>query len=218
MSSYHNLVVSSAQADRSELAGYRVSPGAKAEITQDAICRELGNIPTSRFSRPTYRFGLLLAASVALAIAGIHGASAQSQPGMFADADGIEPPDMGVAYSRTPSSSVAAAGSDMSPEMAALLADADGMEPPDSGFAIAWPVRSSVAAADRLPRSDFDGLTVYDDGIEPPDMGIAYDTDTAYKSYVERQQRSEAHRRAGWLVRSSRRQPELRKTTTLKQQ
>jgi hypothetical protein len=189
MFSYYNLVVSNAQAERSQLAGYRVSPGAKAEITSEAIAREIGHGGTSRFSRPTYRLALLLAASVVLAIAGIQGASAQGQPGMFADVDGIEPPDMGVAYTLPVRSNVASV--DMTPtnQDAGLTADADGIEPPDSG--IAYNTSAAFVAFAKRQQQIRTTETVADaDGIEPPDMGVAYDTSAAHKAYAERQKRT----------------------------
>jgi hypothetical protein len=35
------------------------------------------------------------------------------------------------------------------------------------------------------------------DGIEPPDTGIAYDTDTAYKAFAERQRTKRMAARTG---------------------
>jgi len=81
------------------------------------------------------RFGVILAAAAIALIAGAHGLRAQDQTGMFADADGIEPPDMGVAYSHPPQNTKTPPDEVTSPQLAALLLDADGIEPPDCGFA-----------------------------------------------------------------------------------
>lgn len=41
MWSYYDLVVAQDQADRLQSVGYRTSPGAKREVTQEAIARHL---------------------------------------------------------------------------------------------------------------------------------------------------------------------------------
>lgn len=78
---------------------------------------------------------LLLAASVTLAIIGYQSAGAQDRSGMALDADGIEPPDIGIAYEIPVNSVIAGEPSFECPELTALLADADGLEPPDIGVA-----------------------------------------------------------------------------------
>lgn len=81
------------------------------------------------------RFGVTLVAAMAFTLIGLHGVSAQDQSNFFADADGIEPPDIGVAYELPVTAVAATTPSAEWPELTALLFDADGMEPPDCGFA-----------------------------------------------------------------------------------
>lgn len=186
MLSYHNLVVSNVQAERSELAGYRVASGAKAEISPEAINREIGE---SRMDRGVIRrFALLLAVSAALVFVGVQGAGAQEQAGMFADADGMEPPDAGMAYEIPVHRSVAASKENVLPEVAAMELDVDGIEPPGIGFAYALPDRQGVVSAEKLSSAEEAALAADADGIEPPGIGVAYDIDTASRAYAERQQ------------------------------
>lgn len=81
------------------------------------------------------QFGVTLVAAMAFVLANIHGLSAQELANFMADADGIEPPDVGAAY-ELPVTAVAATKLPLvRPGLAALLADADGIEPPDIGMA-----------------------------------------------------------------------------------
>lgn len=186
MLNYHNLVVSSAQAERSELAGYRVASGAKSEITPDAIRREIGQSRTDH--GVIRRFAVLLAVSAALVFIGVQGAGAQEQAGMLADADGIEPPDMGVAYPLPAHSTAVAADRAPVTGNTALTLDADGVEPPDIGVAFDAG-KAFVAYVKRQQELEALEITADADGIEPPGMGIAYDTSAAYRAYVERKNR-----------------------------
>jgi hypothetical protein len=174
MFSYYNLVVSNAQADRSEQAGYRVASGAKAEISTDAIRRDLSEGRTARRAGFVPRLALMLAASAALIFAGIQGASAQGQSGMFADADGMEPPDMGIAYTLPTRSSVAVTDTATGGEDATLTADVDGIEPPDIGVAYELPVNAVVATKRSVLWPELTALLADADGIEPPNSGFAY--------------------------------------------
>ena len=90
-------------------------------------------------TRNTRRAGLSLATAI-LMFAAASNLQAQDPAGLFADADGIEPPDIGVAYTLPSNSTVAVSHDRDCPGMAALLADADGIEAPDSGMAYAIPV------------------------------------------------------------------------------
>jgi len=101
MFGYYDLVVSSAQPDRSEVAGFRVPRGAKAECSIDAIRRGVNQGRTARHGRFVHCLALLLAASTAFLVSGSPNASAREQSDMFSDADGIEPPGMGRAYDTT---------------------------------------------------------------------------------------------------------------------
>jgi len=183
MSSYHNLLVSNAQVERSELAGYRVAPGARAEIAPDAINREIGESRTNH--GVIRRFVVLLAVSAALVFMGVQGAGAQEQAGMFADADGMEPPDMGVAYPLPAHTTAVAADRAPATDNAALTLDADGIEPPDIGVAFDTG-KAFVQYVQRQQELETLEITADADGIEPPGMGIAYDTGAAYRAYVKR--------------------------------
>ena len=82
------------------------------------------------------RFGLTLATTMAFALIGLQSAGAQDRTGFLLDADGMEPPDAGIAYA-LPATAVATSSQPVpSPELEALLADADGIEPPDCPFAV----------------------------------------------------------------------------------
>jgi hypothetical protein len=186
MSSYHNLLVWNAQAARTDLAGYKVAPGAKAEITPDAINREIGESRTGR--NVIRRFAFLLAVSATLVFAGIHGAGAQGQAGMFADADGMEPPDMGVAYTLPVHNTAVAADRLPASGNTALSLDVDGIEPPDIGVAFDTG-EAFVQYVRRQQEMQALEITADADGIEPPDMGVAYDTSAAYRAYAERKNR-----------------------------
>lgn len=187
MSSYHNLLVSNAQVERSELAGYRVAPGARAEITPDAINREIGESRTDH--GVIRRFVVLLAVSAALVFMGVQGAGAQEQAGMFADADGMEPPDMGVAYPLPAHATAVAADHAPATENTALSLDADGIEPP--GIGVAYDTgKAFVRYVQRQQELETLEITADADGIEPPGIGVAYDFSAAYQAYAERQQRA----------------------------
>ena len=131
------------------------------------------------------RFGVSLAAAAVALIVGSQGLRAQDQTGMFADADGIAPPDMGVAY-EIPASSVAAVQYPLWPELAALLADPDGMNAPNMGFAYELPVPVNGFAAQQTSDPATQALLFDADGLEPPDIGIAYEIIPAVKFVAER--------------------------------
>ena len=99
------------------------------------------------------RFGIILAAATIALFAGISGLRAQEQTAMFADADGLEPPDTGMAYELPVNVVNAIEQTNVWPELSALLADPDGMNSPNTGFAYELPVepiqRTSDVIAER---------------------------------------------------------------------
>jgi len=104
---------------------------------------------------------------------------------MFHDADDIEPPDMGVAYTLPAHSTAVAADRTPTTGHTALTLDADGIEPPDIGVAFDTG-KAFVQFVRRQQELQALEITADADGIEPPDMGVAYDTSVAYRAYVER--------------------------------
>lgn len=91
------------------------------------------------------RLGTLLVATAIALITGVHGVKAQEQSAMFADADGLEPPDAGAAYAIPNEVAMAIDWRALEPELTALLSDPDGIEPLNSGFAYAIPDVTIVA-------------------------------------------------------------------------
>jgi len=123
------------------------------------------------------RLGITLAAATIALFAGIHSPRAQSQASMFDDADGMEPPDAGIAYEIPVNPAATAQQYPLWPELVALLSDPDGMNAPGEGFAYALPVTPDGLA--NLPDSESQGLVFDPDGIEPPDIGMAYEIETS---------------------------------------
>ena len=130
------------------------------------------------------RFGITLAAATIALFAGINGPRAQDQASMFADADGMEPPDAGIAYEIPVNPAATAQQYPLWPELVALLSDPDGMNAPGEGFAYALPVPAAGMAD--LPDADTQGLVFDPDGIEPPDIGIAYEFETSTEIVASR--------------------------------
>jgi hypothetical protein len=124
-------------------------------------------------SKNINRIGITFAAATIALFAGIYGPRAQEQASMFADADGLEPPDAGIAYEIPASSKTMAQQDPFGPQLVALLSDPDGMNCPDEGFAYALPVPGEGFA--EVQSSDTQGLVFDADGLEPPDIGVAYE-------------------------------------------
>lgn len=124
-------------------------------------------------SKTVNRMGIAFAAAAIALFAGVNGLRAQEQASMFADADGMEPPDAGVAYEIPVNPTDTAQQYPLWPQLVALLSDPDGLNAPDEGFAYALPVPPEGFAA--AQRSDTQGLVFDADGLEPPDIGIAYE-------------------------------------------
>ena len=122
------------------------------------------------------RLGIILAAAAFALVLGSHGLRAQEQAAMFADADGLEPPDAGGAYA-LPADVAAVDRHAMWPELAALLSDPDGMNAPNTGFAYEIPTIAPAA----MPGLVFDA-----DGLEPPDIGMAYAVPFSGETVAER--------------------------------
>lgn len=123
------------------------------------------------------RFGIALAAAVIVLFTGIHGPKAQDQAAMFADADGLEPPDAGVGYALPSDIATTVQRQEMWPELKALLSDPDGLIAPNMGFAYDLPADASV---------DTPGLVFDADGLEPPDIGMAYTVEPVIEIVAER--------------------------------
>lgn len=124
-------------------------------------------------SKTINRIGITFAAATIALFAGINGPRAQEQAAMFADADGLEPPDAGAAYEIPVSPKTMAQQDPLWPQLVALLSDPDGMNSLDEGFAYALPVSAEGFAG--VQNSDSQGLVFDADGLEPPDIGIAYE-------------------------------------------
>jgi len=82
------------------------------------------------------RFGLILTAAAIALIAGAQGLRAQDQIGRVAGSDGITQRHIGVADSRTPSSTPASPDAATGSQSATQPLESDGAEPPDcaTGF------------------------------------------------------------------------------------
>jgi hypothetical protein len=82
------------------------------------------------------RFGVILTAATIALVAGAQGLRAQDRMGTVADIDGIKQPHIGVADSRTPSSTPAAPDAVAPSQSATQPPETDGAEPPDcaTGF------------------------------------------------------------------------------------
>jgi hypothetical protein len=119
------------------------------------------------------RFGITFAVATIALFAGVNSLRAQEQASMFADKDGLEPPDAGIAYEIPVSSKTMAQQYPFWPQLEALLSDPNGMNAPDEGFAYALPVPADGFA--EVQSSDAQGLVFDADGLEPPDIGIAYE-------------------------------------------
>ena len=128
-------------------------------------------------SKRSNRFGITLAAATIALFAGINGVRAQGQASMFADADGLEPPDAGIAYEIPVNPTATAQQYPLWPELVALLSDPDGMNSPGEGFAYALPVLPEGFAEQQ--NSGAQSLVFDADGLEPPDIGIAYEFETS---------------------------------------
>lgn len=101
MFGYYKFFVSNSPAGHPDADGYRVPGGAKAKCPNDAIRHDVSQDRTARRGGFAHCLALLLAASTAFVLVGIPGASARVQSDMFSDADGIEPPGMGLAYDKS---------------------------------------------------------------------------------------------------------------------
>lgn len=134
-------------------------------------------------SRTINQIGITFAAATIALFAGINGLRAQDQASMFADADGLEPPDAGIAYEIPVSPQTMAQEYPLWPQLEALLSDPEGMNAPDEGFAYALP--DPVEGLAEEQGSDTRGLVVDADGLEPPDIGIAYEIKPVFKVMAE---------------------------------
>jgi hypothetical protein len=127
--------------------------------------------------------GITCAAAAIALFAGLNGLRAQEQTSMFADADGLEPPDAGIAYEIPVSPKAMAQQDSRWPQLVALLSDPDGMNCPDEGFAYALPIPVNGFAG--VQSSDTQSLVFDADGLEPPDIGIAYEIVPVVKVVAE---------------------------------
>jgi len=134
-------------------------------------------------SKRSNRFGITLAAATIALFAGINGVRAQGQASMFADADGLEPPDAGIAYEIPVNPTATAQQYPLWPELVALLSDPDGMNSPGEGFAYALPVLPEGFAEQQ--NSGAQSLVFDADGLEPPDIGVAYEIPPAVRFVAE---------------------------------
>lgn len=94
------------------------------------------------------RFGVTVAAVTIVLLAGAGGVAAQDQTAMFADADGMTPPDAGAAYAIPVNDVAVTPQYPVWPELAALLADPDGMNSPSTGFAYDLPIVQEQLSAE----------------------------------------------------------------------
>lgn len=101
MFGYYKFAVSNAQAARSELAGCRVPQGARAEFSADAIRRDVGQDRMVHGGGFVHRLALVLAASTAFILAGIHSGSARERSDVSAETDGVKSRGIGHAYDKT---------------------------------------------------------------------------------------------------------------------
>lgn len=101
MFGYYKSAVSNAQTARSELAGCRVPRGARAEFSAEAIQRGIGQNRMVYGAGMVHRLALILAASAAFILAGIHSGSARERSDVSAEADGVKSRGIGRAYDKT---------------------------------------------------------------------------------------------------------------------
>jgi hypothetical protein len=135
-------------------------------------------------SKTINRIGVTFAAATITLFAGINGLQAQEQASMFADADGLEPPDAAIAYEIPINPTATAQHYPLWPQLVALLSDPDGMNAPDEGFAYAVLLPADGFAGVQNP--DSQGLVFDADGLEPPDIGIAYEIVPVVKVMAKR--------------------------------
>ena len=120
------------------------------------------------------RIGITFAAATIALFAGINGLRAQEQTSMFADADGLEPPDAGIAYEIPVNPKTMAQQYPLWPQLEALLSDPSGMNAPDEGFAYALPVPAEGFAE---VLTDAGWRAVTRDGVQSGEGAMDYDLD-----------------------------------------